>query len=246
MKNTLLVLCAAIAFAASAAEPVGHWKLNEKEGETVADSSAAKNNGKAVGAPARSEEKGGAFTLNGKDQYVEIPSSKTLDDLQKGSFTICAWFKAADAPAGTEDANNANYGIVLKTGWHMGIYYTNEKKFAFAYFLKGDPDVVWKGTGTWDTEYEPGQWHHVAAVVDAKDRVCRIYVDGEKKSESEAWDEKDVSRDYGNMTWKIGVGSPGAEKWSWSAKGSVGDVRLFNVALKDEEIKAVADELAKK
>jgi hypothetical protein len=236
------LLVSLIVPAVMAAEPIGHWTLDDKEGDTVTDISSGKNNGKAKNIASRVEGKvGGAFTFNGKDSHVEIPNSKELDTVQNGSFTLCAWFKAEDAPAGTDDANNAQYAILVKTGWHMGLHYGNDKKFAFAYFLKGDTDAVWNGIGTWDTEYEPGAWHHVVGVIEKDNRVAKIYVDGELKGTSTEWDTAAVARDYGNETWKIGTGRPGAEKWGWSAKAAIDDVRIYNVALKEEEVKALYD-----
>ena len=249
MRITVVMACVLtlVSFSLAGAEPIAHYTLDDKEGDTVVDSASGKANGTAKNGPARVEGKiGGAFKFDGKDDYIEIPSNKALDEIQNGSFTISAWFKPDDAPAGTDDANNAQYGIVLKTGWHMGLHYTGEKKFTFAYFLKGDPDPSWVGTGAWDTEYEPGEWHHVVSVVDKAERVTKVYVNGELKGTSEAWAEGGAPREYGNMTWKIGVGSPGAEKWAWHAKGAIDDVRLYNVALKEEEVKALFDAANKK
>ena len=88
------------------AEPslVGHWKLDDKDGETVSDSSAGKNHGKAVHRPMRVTGKvGGAFAFNGKDSYVEIPNAKNLEKIQEGSYAIAVWFKPEIVPPGTED-----------------------------------------------------------------------------------------------------------------------------------------------
>ena len=224
------------------AEPVlvGHWKLDEKEGDVAVDSSPSKNNAKILNAPARTTGKfGGALAFDGKNQYVEIPNSKELENLQEGSFSIMAWVKAEDVPAGTESDNNAQYAIFAKTGWHLGLTYTPDKKFTFSYWLKGEPDPVWVGTGTWDMDYEPGEWHHVAAVVDRDARTITVYLDGEAKGATEPWDENAVPREYDQTTWKIGVGSPGAANWAWHAKASIGDVRMYSGALSAEKVKAI-------
>lgn len=247
MKFALLVLLFAVSFA-SAAEPVlvGHWKLDEKDGEDVADSSSAKNTAKAMNAPGRVEGKiGGAFSFDGKKQHIEIPNSKELEKIQMESYAIAAWFKAENAPPGTtDDANDAQYGIVLRTGWHEGLTYTKEKKFMFTHWLKGDADPVWTGIGTWETEYEPGTWHHVVGVVDKDARVTKIYIDGELKGTSQEWDAKATARDYEQTTWKIGVGSPTADKYGWPAKGAIDDVRLYASKLSDEQVKALYDATA--
>lgn len=238
----ILVLVSAAGFAA---EPVlvGHWKLDEKEGDTVVDSSSSKNNAKAMGAPARVDGKaGGALSFDGKKQHIEIPNSKELEKIQMGSYAIMAWFKSENVPPGaTDEANDSQYGIVLRTGWHEGLTYTKEKKFMFTHWLKGDAGPAWAGIGTWDTEYEPAEWRHVVGVVDKEARVAKIYVDGELKGTTEAWDEKAVANDYEQITWKIGSGRPGAETYAWGAKAAIDDVRIYASALTDEQVKAIFD-----
>lgn len=236
---------------AFAAEPtlVGHWKLDEKEGDKVADSSPSKNDAKAMHEPARVEGKaGGAFSFDGKKQYVEIPNSKDLEKIQMGSYTLSAWFKAENAPPGTTDeANDSQYGIVLRTGWHEGLTYTKEKKFVFTHWLLGNDGMpAWTGIGSWDTEYEPGQWHHVVGVVDTTARVAKIFVDGELKGTTDAWDEKAKAKDYeAAITWKIGIGNPGSPSYAWPAKGAIDDVRIYSNALTDEQVKALFDAAGK-
>ena len=232
-----------------AAEPVlvGHWKLDEKDGDVAADSSPAKKDAKAMNGPGRAAGKvDGAFTFdNAKKQYVEIPSSPELDKLQGGSYTVCAWFKAENAPPGTEDANDAQYAIVCKIGWHEGISYDSNKKFIFTHWLKGDTDPQWKGIGTWDTEYEPGEWHYVAGVVDKDAHVAKIYVDGELKGTTEEWDAKAEAKDFESLTWKIGSASPAADKWAWNAKASIDDVRMYTGAMNDDQMKKLYESVKK-
>lgn len=230
-----------------AAEPVlvGQWKLDDKEGDVVADSSPNKNDAKAFNGPGRVAGKtGGAFSFDGAKQYVEIPNSKDLEKLQAGSYAISAWFKADKAPPGTDDANDAQYAIVIRTGWHEGLSYGNDKKFTFTHWLKGDADPSWNGV-VGDTEYEPGEWHHLVGVVDNDAHVAKIYVDGELKGTSQEWDAKAVAKDYEKITWKIGVGSPAAEKWAWHAKGAISDVRIYASALTDDQVKALYESTSK-
>lgn len=244
MKIAALFALIVVGTFASAADPVlvGHWKLDEKEGDVAVDSSPSKNNGKIHGAPARVAGKvGGAMQFDGKSQYIEIPNTPELENVQEGNFTIAAWFKAENAPPGTEAANDAQYTLIAKTGWHLGLNYTNDKKFIFTYWVKGDGDPVWTGAGAWDQEYEPGEWHHLVGTVDQEARTVSIYLDGELKQTTDAWDAALKPRDYEKITWKIGISSPGAEQWSWPAKGAIGDVRIYNGALNAEKVKALFD-----
>ena len=248
MKHTLMQLLLSLSFIAAAAEPVlvGHWKLDEKDGDVAADSAPGKNNGKAMDSPGRVAGNGGAFSFDGKKQYVEIPNSKDLEKIQMDSYSMAAWFKPENVPPGTTDeANDSQYGIVLRTGWHEGLTYTKDKKFLFTHWLAGEANPTWTGVGSWDTEYEPAQWHHVVGVVDNEAHVAKIYVDGELKGTTEAWDAKAKAKDFEQITWKIGVGNPGSAQYAWNAKGAIRDVRLYTGALNDAQVKTLYDAGAK-
>jgi len=244
MKYAVLIPFLVLSAFAFAAEPVlvGHWKLDEKEGDVAVDSSPSKNNGKIASNPKRVEGKvGGAMEFDGKTQFVEIPNSESLENVQEGSFTLAAWVKATDTPPGKEAANDAQYAILAKTGWHLGLTYTGDKKFVFSYWLKAEPDPTWVGTGAWDQDYEPGEWHHIVSVVDKEARTATVYLDGELKAATEVWDTAATPREYEKTTWKIGAASPGAEGWAWYAKAAIGDVRIYNGALSAEKVKALFD-----
>jgi hypothetical protein len=78
-----------------------------------------------------------------------------------------------------ETANDHEFGIVIKTGWHEGLSYNRNKQFVMAHWLAGGADSVWHGIGTWDAEYEPGSWYHLVGVVDQSERVVKIFVNGD-------------------------------------------------------------------
>lgn len=223
---------------------VGHWKLDD---DKIADSSGKGRAGKAVGAVAFVEGKGGnAASFDGKDEHVELPNSEELDKLQEGSFTISAWFKPKDVPPGTESANNAHYGIVIKAGWHLGLTYSNEQKFVMTHWLAGEKpeEPEWKGAGTWEDSYAPGSWYHAVGTVDRPNGKVAIYVNGELKSEAE-YVVNAKARDYAQTPWRIGVAYAPAEQWGWSAKGQVDDVRLYNRCLSAGDVKSLFDAAAK-
>lgn len=224
------------------AEPelIAHWKLDETKGGTVADSSPHRIEGKIAGEPGRVAGKiDGALAFNGKS-WVELPNSKTLDSIHSESYSIAAWFKPEIVPPGTEDAaNDAQFGIVMKTGWHAGLSYSHNKQFTMTHWLKGDTDPTWNGTGTWEDEYEPGQWYHLVGIVDQQERTVQIYVNGVLNKTSEPWAAGTKSFDYGDQTWKIGVAAPGSEQYAWYTKGAIDDVRIWKGALTAEQVKAL-------
>jgi concanavalin A-like lectin/glucanase superfamily protein len=218
-----------------------------KFGDGAADAAGKGHAGVVQGKVAWGAGKvGKAASFDGTGGHIELPSKPELDKVNEGSYALAAWFKPADVPAGKEADNNANYGIINKTGWHEGIRYGNDKKFVFEHWLAGPKpeEPEWKGAGTWENEYEPGHWYHVVGVVDRAAGATKIYVNGELQNTGD-WDANAKARDYGNATWKIGMAAPGSEHWAWSAKGLIDDVRIYKKALTDAEVQALYKEGAK-
>ena len=90
---------------------------------------------KAVGKVEFAEgKKGGALKLDGTG-HVEVANTDALEKLQADSYTVMAWFKPESVPPGTESANDARYGIVVKAGWHTGLSYNSEKQFVMEHWL---------------------------------------------------------------------------------------------------------------
>jgi RNA polymerase sigma factor (sigma-70 family) len=220
---------------------VGHWKLDDEKGSTTAADATGKYPGKVVGGAVFAEGKlGGALKCDGKGGYVEIPRSEELDKIQEGSFSLAAWFKPENVPPGSDSANDASYAIIVKTGWHLGLYYTNEKKFTMTHWLAAEkPDEpIWTGIGAWDEEYEPGLWYHLVGTVDRPAGKVAIYLNGEFVKSIE-FTPNAAAKKYPTETWKIGIGNPGAKEWSWPAKGSIDDVRIYGRAISAAEVKTL-------
>ena len=220
---------------------LGHWKLDEEKGSVTAADSVGKANGKVVGGAVFADGKiGGGLKLDGKGGHVELPNTDELDKLQEGSFSLAAWFKPENAPPGADSDNDASYAIIAKTGWHLGLYYTSEKKFTMAHWLAGEkPDEpVWTGIGAWDEDYEPGRWYHVVGTVDRAGGKVAFYLNGEHIKTLE-FTPNAAPKKYDKETWKIGIGRPGAQNWSWPAKGSIDDVRIYGRALSAADVKTL-------
>lgn len=182
-------------------------------------------------------KKAGALKVDGTG-HVEVASTDALDKIQADSYTVMAWFRPEAVPPGTESANDARYGIVIKAGWHTGLSYNGEKQFVMEHWLTpaaGSEEFVWAGAGTWEDSNDAGQWYHVAGVVDRKAGTTKLYVNGELKNSAD-WEAGKASRDPGKQSWRVGIASPGAEKWAWPAKGLIDDVRFYKKALADAEI----------
>jgi hypothetical protein len=183
------------------------------------------------------------------DNYIDIANTPMLQNLQNGNYTISAWFKPANDPPGTlggtaaySDTNNDNaYGVVIRTGWHTGLYYSHGGYFSMAHWLAGD---VYKDACC-GTSHPPGQWYNVVGVVDKGAGTVKLYVNG--VSDDWAGDPDSsftpgaAARDYGTTDWKIGIAGPGFSTYRWAANGVIDDVRFYNRALSADEVQTLAN-----
>lgn len=253
-----LVLMAALAVGMQAAPNlVGQWVLNETAGPTSVDS-ANGNNGTWIGAPTSYTPVAGpiaswstaslSVTRPGQN-YVEIPNSALLENVQEASYTLMAWFNPISTPpsdtaTGQPNQNEGMYGILYKTGWHEGIGYNNNGAFVFdKWVMDGGGMNDWDGTGTWGTNHPIGQWYHVAGVADFTATQTRIYVNGNLMN-TNTWTAgySQPYRQYGTNPWRIGIANPagGYTNWEYQADGYIDDVRIYDRVLTLAEIQAIA------
>jgi len=217
---------------------VGYWKLNESSGTTAADSSGLGYNGTVTGTVnwvAGKTGNGFQFDYTNGNDYITLPTNATLDDVQEGNYTLAAWFKPLSTPPGTGSANNANYAILLKAGFHCGLSYSRNQQFEFGHYLTGN---VWKGTGTWSNTYPPGVWHHVVAVVNRSAGTINLYCDNVLKG-TDSFTPNTAAREFGTQRWYIGIADPSYSTWGWAAHGVADDVRIYNRALCPAEVQDV-------
>ena len=215
---------------------VGHWSFDEGRGTVAADSSGKGNNGVLVNGPVWTKDGklGGALSFNGTNQYVNIPNTASLKIVQENSYTLAAWFKPNSIPAGKDPANNSSYAILIKTGWHEGLFFNHSGRFFMIHYLAGN---VAEGRES-DSTYTAGSFYHVAGVVDRATGTTKIYVNGQLQGTT-AWTPNAVAREYENMTWKVGIAYPGAPTYRYAADGVIDDVRIYNRALSASEIQQI-------
>ncbi|MBV8878607.1 MAG: hypothetical protein JO332_01465, partial [Planctomycetaceae bacterium] len=211
---------------------IGHWKLDEL-GATAIDASGKDNSGVLVNEPSRVPGKnGGAVALDGKDRYVGIPNSELLDKLQEGTFTVACWFKPNSKPG---DGNDPAYAIFAKSPAHEGLTYNADQKFVMDHVLANGQVV----SAVSATAFAPGNYYHVAGVVNRSEGAVRLYVNGKQEGQG-AFPPSGAAKDFKNETWKIGIAAPGGGAQRLSADGIVDDVRVYNRALQSADLKTIA------
>jgi hypothetical protein len=203
---------------------VGWWKFDETSGKSAADSSTKGHAGVLEGglsfetqsAPGRV---GTAVSLGGKDGCVKIAGFKGVTGTQPR--TIAAWIKTA-SPSGE---------IV---SWGLDDY---GKKWTMS-FIRARVGVTPRGGYYYmKAAVNDNAWHHVAAVL--KEGSPPNLHDDAKLYKDGAPAEVD---DIGLLDlWPIETGESQDVRIGWRFKGLIDDLRLYDRALSDDEIKALSN-----
>lgn len=190
----------------------------------VKDLSSYSNDGIIRGNPKKVEGIFGfALELNGTTDTIEIPHDDSLN-IEK-SVTMQMWVKLL--AAGKSD----NQAGIEKGGWETGEY------SLYAFYVPGNASAVQfkdlpescgdANSGNLGKNLKDDKWHHLAGVWDGK--KIFLYTDGVLVM------SVDCSGSLGTNTKSVFIGSRnGTERF---LQGAVDEVRLYNRALSEEEVK---------
>ncbi len=211
---------------------VGWWKLDETSGTIAEDSSDNDNNGVLVHMnPVTDWVTGqidGALDFDGNNDYVAI-QNLYYDVSGYAEVSVTAWIRTS------------NGGNQIIASYDRNEYWRLEIKGSGA----GTGRVGWDvrtSTGQVDygsiTRVDDGMWHHVAGVFD--NGTLTIYIDGEPEPSASGGSTfgRGVNTRYGFL----GVGSEattfnGNKGPTNYFNGDMDDVRIYNIALDNDEIK---------
>jgi hypothetical protein len=198
---------------------VGWWKFDENRGTVAKDSSGGNHDGTLIGnahwAPGRI---GGAVALGGDGGCVKIANKDAFDF--SGQVTLAAWVNI-------HDVSSQWMAIITKgeNAWRLSTV-DNENKIHFSVNHFDRTGGIRSGN-----EISLNQWHHLVAVYDGK--AMNLYVDGRLDSTS-PW-TGGISRDDADVF--IGEN---ADRMGRGFNGLIDDVRIYNYALPESEIRHLA------
>ena len=190
----------------------------EGRGTKLHDFSRHRNHGTIHGATWTQGKFGKALSFDGIDDYVDCGNDESLDITD--AITIAAWVKPV-----VGDVSKTILGKVsFRTGYMM---YQAEGKRYQVYLGNGSDWVAWGGTYS----FVDNKWTHIAFTASMTDSKLRLYVDGVQH------DSFDISSPWisSKNPFKIGKGEYG----TGSFNGTIDEVRIYNRALSEEEIKCL-------
>lgn len=204
---------------------VGWWTFDETSGAGAADASGHGHKGVLKGGLTFAKgsvagHAGRALQLDGKDDRVEISGFKGVTGIQPR--TIVAWIKT----------NRARGDLV---SWGED----DAGKMWIMRFIRGHVGVTPSGGYLYMKEkINDGKWHQVAAVITGGDppdlyKCTKIYLDGGSA----------VIDDIGLLDlWPIETGSTQDVQIGRGFQGAIDDLRIYDRALSDQEIKSLFSE----
>jgi hypothetical protein len=176
---------------------------------------------------------GKAFSFGGSG-HVALPKTAAWD-FGTSSFSIAAWF--ASSTVGYRNIIRYHDGGG-SSGW-WGVRYDPDGRLQFLLAdASGAPN---NQTLTSTDVVADGAWHHVVAVRDASGGQLRLYIDGAEAATPIADNGYSVAADS-DTNAAIGAGLWGdtGDRWEpWV--GEIDEVMLFNRALLEDEIRALAN-----
>lgn len=207
---------------------VGHWKMDEASwngtaGEVVDASGNGKNGASVNGAATAAGKFGNGGSFDGINDYVSVPDDSSLDIT--GAATYSAWIKFTSNGTSNErimskGETGSSYSLIL--------YKLSEAKTI------GFGDNA--GVITTTNSFGDGIWHNVVAIHDGgnSNASLSIYVDGVKQAVTADGVFDGVNATDQPLSIGGNVDDGVAENFF---AGSIDDVRVYNRALSDREIR---------
>ena len=194
---------------------VGMWLLDDNKGDTAADSSGSKNDGKFVGSPKWVDGKiAKALEFDGAGSYVNIPNSESLNS---GTFTIVLWFKPNVLRI---------QGLADKTPAPQWRIFMNSPAGNIEFdALPGEIANVTTPAAA------VGRWDHIAATYDSASKTAKIYFNGTLGQQAANVNMNNTS------PVNINLSSPESTRLN----GVIDEVGFFNVALEAGDIQTLMD-----
>jgi hypothetical protein len=200
---------------------VGWWKSDEPSGTIAHDSSGYGNHGILHGGM---QLEGGGLEFDGLDDCVDCGDGPSLNIT--GGVTVTAWIRLKEPGADRKIAGNQD-GIT--GGYKLGVY---SDLLEFEIRTANNVAILSRNVGG-GMILEPGVYHHVAGVYSSRGNYIRTYVDGVLDR------ELSTTSVLGTSTGNFIIGrEPFSDLYFWL--GFMEDVRVYNRALTQDEIHAIA------
>ncbi len=204
---------------------VARWDFEQSNGKAVLDSSGNELHARLIGSAHvvhDGERPGKVLGLDGEDAWVDCGADSRFS--LSTEITLACWAK-------TQKFDKPFQTIISKgnSAWRL----SRERTTATLHFACSGlavPNDMY-GAVRGHVDVNDGRWHHLAGVYDGT--TTRLYVDGKLDVSSEA------SGNINANPFKVLIGKNDETKTLPSFNGFLDDMRIYNYALSEAEIKAL-------
>jgi len=219
---------------------IGHWKMDEHNGNGVADDSGYENHGSAHG-PIAKFSKFSYGRYFDSDGIITIPNAPVLN-FGFSSFTISGWQKILDLEyPRTSFAVKKGHGCYFgpgREGWVPGWETAHgHSSNTLNVCIRDNQNFKVRESVKLDDGYQPGQligkWVHYVVVFDREHlKRAFVYVNGKKQANS-----LDISALKGSVDNSKNMEF--GELYGWKTKGTLDEYRIYNKALETHEVESI-------
>jgi len=199
-----------------------YWRMDKGSGSTAFDTHHR------VSQYNSNNQRGGAVSFEGQDDYVSVESDSSYTFADE-SFSWSVWFRHNESgrqtlmSQGEGDINSGNENRIV-----MGVTVSDDFRFEI-----DDNSVLSKAEVS--KSYDDGKWHHAVGVRDVTSDELSLYVDGDLEATASD-DTGSISNADGNL---ILGGFTGI---SSRYKGELDDARVYKRSLSQNEINNIFTE----
>jgi hypothetical protein len=203
----------------TAQEPIGHWALDQSDGQKTADSVGKRIPATVHGPTPVAGIRGGALAFDGRDDYVSLGELGQFE-----AVTIAFWMKCKDVRK-----KDDWQGLVTSDGWEEGVFHIPVRAGKIEVYLHlGE---LRRGRLT-SRPLKNGVWYHVAVVADRQRRTIRLFLNGCEDDEANISSLSTPIKLIRQVVGREGdVGGPGRY-----FNGAIDDVRIYDQALTEGDV----------
>lgn len=207
---------------------VGYWNFDEDSGDIASDISGNGNDGTISGVSLTSGITGNALSFTGeKNSYVEIPNSASIE--LRDAMTISAWINPDEVAS--YDRIIAKPHTTFASPYNMySLIFDNAGHARFEGCI-GEHKTEINGV----SKIPLNEWTHIAATYDGLQ--LKLYVGGDLEC------VKDVTEEICTSDMPLYIGC-NIFYSSENFNGAIDEVRIYNYALTEDEIKAAIHSIA--
>jgi hypothetical protein len=204
---------------------ISHWRLDEGNGTTTADSAATRTATLQNGVTWTTGRIGAAVNMDGANDYIALPQLVVTGS----SMTLAAWVKNSSFPSGVNQRfiSKANGATEDSTYWMLGLTNNGQNRLRFRLRAGGETTTLIAATGT----LQLNVWYHAAATYDGT--TMRLYLNGTEVGSV----AKSGSLSRGS---DVAVNIGRSPEGSNYLRGAIDDVRIYSSALTPAEVTALA------